>query len=72
MIDKCIKQPLFKAKSNLSMPELDERNINHVDGWVYGVPMDGVMLNGILECNNEYVNIETWTTFDEETLEQIN
>lgn len=54
----------FRGKTTLSFEELNERGIKHENGWVYGAYLDGYILTGILEANDEYVTIESWVSVE--------
>lgn len=62
------QQLKFKAKSTLSAEELDAKGIPHDELWVTGAYLDGYILSGIVEANDEYITIETWAAVDKNTV----
>ena len=38
--------------------------------WVYGIYLDGFIVNGVIESTNEYIVLENWCPVDEETVGQ--
>ncbi|WP_225309752.1 YopX family protein [Listeria monocytogenes] len=60
----------FRGKSNGTIEELEEIGIEHTNGWVYGSYIDGFIINGIVEANDEYISIEQWCGVDPKTVGQ--
>ncbi|MBC2142872.1 hypothetical protein HCA89_11160 [Listeria innocua] len=59
----------FRAKALISIEELDEIGIKHINGYVYGDLVDNShIVTGILESNDEYICIETWCGIDWKTI----
>ncbi|EAE8883129.1 hypothetical protein BSX38_13550 [Listeria monocytogenes] len=55
----------------MSIEELDEIGIKHINGYVYGDLVDNShIVTGILESNDEYICIETWCGIDQKTIGQ--
>lgn len=61
----------FRGKALISIEELDEIGIKHINGYVYGDLVDNShIVTGILESNDEYICIETWCGIDQKTIGQ--
>ena len=60
----------FRGKSMLSKEKLDELNIEHQDGWVYGSLVDGYIVGDIVEVAEEYISLEWWIPVEIETIGQ--
>lgn len=51
------------------MREIKFRGLSN-SGWVYGVYVDGYIINGVVEANDEYITIESWMPVDKNTISQ--
>lgn len=64
----------FRGKANISIQELNKVGIKHDNGWVYGnLIVDGkaaLIVGGIEEVDDEYVDHEWWVTIDINTIGQ--
>lgn len=57
-----------RGKSKISIEEMDARGIQHRNGWVYGVYIDGYILADVLEANDDYVTIGQWCAVYEDSV----
>lgn len=51
------------------MREIEFRGLSN-GSWVYGVYVDGYIIDGIVEANDEYITIESWIPVDKNTIGQ--
>jgi uncharacterized phage protein (TIGR01671 family) len=60
----------FRGKTKCPIEELIKIEIEHDNEWIYGIYVDGYIINGVVEANNEYIEIESWCGVDENTVGQ--
>lgn len=51
---------LYKGKATGTIESLNELEIKHKNGWVYGYYVDGYIVSGIMEATEEYLAHEQW------------
>ncbi|MBC1982794.1 YopX family protein [Listeria booriae] len=64
------REIIYKAKAIASIEELDDIEIKHENGWVYGDLVESYIVNGVLEANDEYITIAAWCAIDLKTVGQ--
>lgn len=60
----------FRGKTDISVDDLELKDLKHKGQWVYGTYIDGFIINGVVEANEEYIAIETWCPVDTNTVGQ--
>lgn len=58
----------WRGKSLLSIEEMDEREIKHKDGWVYGIYIDGYIIGEVIEATDQYISISGHCAVDEKSV----
>lgn len=70
-----MRKILHRGKAELSNDKLDELQVPHDDGWVYGnVVIDGhiaFIISGITEWDEEYFAPKWWVRVDKDTIGQF-
>lgn len=65
----------FRGKAVMSIDELDERGINHTNGWIYGNLISNgdhpYIVGDIIEATEEYIVHEQWVPVIPETVGQF-
>lgn len=70
-----MRQIKFRGKAKLLIDELNNRGINHSNGWIYG----NLIVNGnrpyivgsLIEANEDYITFEQWVPVIPETVGQF-
>lgn len=52
------------------MREIEFRGLSNGGSWAYGVYVDGYIIDGVIEANDEYITIESWIPVDKNTVSQ--
>ncbi|GAK12221.1 YopX family protein [Geomicrobium sp. JCM 19039] len=64
----------FRGKSTLSNDEMDERGVEHQNGWVYGNLIENgdhpFIVGDIVDVDSEYIAHAWWMGIDPETVGQ--
>lgn len=60
----------IRGKSVISIEEMNDMDMIHDNGWVYGAFVDGYIVNGVNEVTGEYIAINQWCKVDPETIGQ--
>lgn len=64
----------FRGKAVMSIDELDERGIDHTNGWIYGNLINNgdhpYIVGDIIEATEEYIVHEQWVPVIPETVGQ--
>lgn len=58
----------FRGKSILPITELNDLEIKHDNGWVYGCYVDGFIVNDVIDATNEYIQIGNWCPVRRDTV----
>jgi uncharacterized phage protein (TIGR01671 family) len=60
----------FRGKSVLSIEELNDKEIPHDNGWVYGWYVDGWIVGEYADSDDEWISFEWWSQVMPETVGQ--
>lgn len=64
----------FRGKSKMPQEEMDDINIPHKNGWVFGnLIIDGgeaYIVSEVIECDSEYIALDWWVKVHTETVGQ--
>ena len=61
------REILFRGKCIAE--DLDE-DLPQLGDWVYGTYIEGFIISGIVEANDDYITIEKWCSVDQKTVGQ--
>ncbi len=61
----------YRGKSVLSIEELNDKEIPHKNGWVYGWYVDGWIVGNYAESEDEWIAFEWWSQVMPETVGQF-
>lgn len=62
----------FRAKSVMSVEELDAIEIKHENGWVIGNLLDGKWIVGeVVDVDQDYIQPAFWVPVEQNTIEQL-
>lgn len=60
----------YRGKSVLSIEELNDKEIPHENGWVYGWYVDGWIVGNYADSDDEWIAFEWWSQVIPETVGQ--
>lgn len=60
----------FRGKAECSIERLYELGVKHDNGWVYGIYIDGYIINEVVDATDEYIAIGSWIPVHKETVGQ--
>lgn len=64
------RERLYKGKAIGTIESLNELEIKHKNGWVYGYYVDGYIVSGIMEATEEYLAHEQWAKVQPDSVGQ--
>lgn len=60
----------FRGKAVMSIEELDELEIEHENGWVFGYNVDNIILSGIVHIEEDCGALEQWNIVHKDSIGQ--